>query len=75
MAGLTPRTLQRWHQEGAIKTDRRRREHRLEGTQRTPATRLSSEERDQILDVANAAQFAHLRALRKIPREGIVGWR
>ena len=60
VAGLSLRTLQRWHREGALKTDGRRREHRPEGTQRTPANRLSSEERDQILEVANTAQFAHL---------------
>ena len=65
VAGLSPRTLQRWCREGALKTDGRRREHRPEGTQRTPANRLSSEERDQILEVANTAQFAHLGDFRE----------
>jgi putative transposase len=67
VAGLSLRTLQRWHREGALKTDGRRREHRPEGAQRTPANRLSSEERDQILEVANTAQFAHLSPHQIVP--------
>ncbi|MBS1202704.1 MAG: integrase [Chromatiaceae bacterium] len=67
VAGLTSRTLQRWHRGGALKTDGRRREHRPEGTQRAPANRLSSEERDQILEVANTAQFAHLSPHQIVP--------
>ena len=49
VAGLTARTLQRWRQEGALKADGRRREHRPQGTQRTPANRLSDRERGAIL--------------------------
>jgi putative transposase len=67
VAGLSLRTLQRWHREGVLKTDGRRREHRPEGTQRTPANRLSSEERDRILEVANTAQFAHLSPHQIVP--------
>jgi putative transposase len=67
VAGLTSRTLQRWHREGALKTDGRRREHRLEGTQRIPINRLSPAERAEILAVANQPQFAHLCPHQIVP--------
>lgn len=67
VAGLSPRTLQRWCREGALKTDGRRREHRLEGTQRIPANRLSPAERAEILAVANQPRFAHLCPHQIVP--------
>ena len=67
VAGLSARTLQRWRQDGAIKADGRRREHRPQGTQRTPANRLSDRERAAILDIANQAQFAHLSPHQIVP--------
>jgi transposase InsO family protein len=67
VAGLSARTLQRWRQEGALKADGRRREHRPQGTQRTPANRLSDRERAAILDIANQAQFAHLSPQQIVP--------
>jgi len=64
--GLTPRTLQRWRQEGAIRPDRRQRAHR-EGPVRTPANALSPAERDALLTVANQPPFAHLCPHQIVP--------
>ena len=58
--GLTPRTLQRWRQAGAITADARRREHRAADAVRLPANRLSQAERETLLNVANQPEFAHL---------------
>lgn len=65
--GLTPRTLQRWRQESAIRPDRRQREHRAEGRVRTPANALSPAERDALVNVANQPQFAHLSPHQIVP--------
>ncbi len=56
--GLTPRTFQRWHRSETLKADARRREHRPEGRAYNPANRLSQQERDALLDVANEPRFA-----------------
>jgi transposase InsO family protein len=65
--GLTPRTLQRWRQGGAIAPDARRREHRAPEAVRTPANRLSPAERDALLTVANGPEFAHLCPHQIVP--------
>ena len=65
--GLTPRTLQRWRQEGAISADARRREHRAPEAVRTPANALSPAERDTLLSVANQPAFAHLCPHQIVP--------
>jgi putative transposase len=65
--GLTPRTLQRWRQAGAIAADARRREHRAVDAVRTPANRLSAAERDALLTVANQPEFAHLCPHQIVP--------
>jgi hypothetical protein len=52
--------LQRWRQDGALKVDRRRLEHRPAEAVRTSANRLSDQERAAILEVANQPQLAHL---------------
>ena len=65
--GLTPRTLQRWRQAGAITADARRREHRAVDAVRTPANRLSAAERDALLKVANQPEFAHLCPHQIVP--------
>jgi len=65
--GLTPRTLQRWRQAGAIAGDARRREHRAPEAVRVPANRLSSAERDTLLSVANQPEFAHLCPHQLVP--------
>ena len=65
--GLTPRTLQRWRQAGAITADARRREHRAPEAVRIPANRLSQAEREALLDVANQPEFAHLCPHQLVP--------
>ena len=65
--GLTPRTLQRWRQAGAITADARRREHRAADAVRIPANRLSPAERQTLLNVANQPEFAHLCPHQLVP--------
>ena len=65
--GMTPRTLQRWRQAGAITADARRREHRAPEAVRIPANRLSPTERAALLDVANQPEFAHLCPHQLVP--------
>jgi transposase InsO family protein len=65
--GLSERTLQRWRQEGAVKGDGRCREHRAEGRGHAPANRLSPEEQEEILAVANQPQFASLSPHQIVP--------
>lgn len=67
VAGLTPRTLQRWCRQGPLKADARRREHRAQESARIPANRLSQEERAELLAVANQAEFAHLSPHQIVP--------
>ena len=65
--GLTPRTLQRWRQAGAITADARRRTHRAADAVRIPANRLSQAERETLLNVANQPEFAHLCPHQLVP--------
>lgn len=65
--GVSPRTLQRWGRQDAPAGDRRRREHRNPETARTPANRLSPAERDAVLEVANAPEFASISPHRIVP--------
>ncbi len=58
--GLTLRTYRRWHRGGTLKADARRREHRPETRRYDPPNRLSPDERDLVLEVANAPRFASL---------------
>jgi transposase InsO family protein len=67
LAQLSPRTLQRWRQAGALTADRRRREHRPAGPRQAPANRLCEAERRQLLEVANAPAFAHLSPHQIVP--------
>jgi putative transposase len=64
---LSERTLQRWRREGAIKGDGRSREHRAEGNVRTPANRLSRQEQEAVLAVANEPRFASLSPHQIVP--------
>jgi putative transposase len=60
---LSPRTVQRWRQDGAIKADGRK-----AGAQsRIPANKLADKERAEILATANDPQFAHLPPSQIIP--------
>ncbi len=60
VAGITPRTLQRWQGGDTLRGDARRREHRPEGRLYTPANRLSQGERDAALATLNEPRFASL---------------
>jgi putative transposase len=60
---ISPRTLQRWREEGAVKTDGRLQA----GQQREPANKLSEVERRQILAVANEPEFACMPPNQIVP--------
>ncbi len=62
--GLSPRTVQRWRQDGTVKIDGRK-----AGAQgRIPANRLTESERAEILATANAPRFAHLPPSQIVPQ-------
>jgi len=60
---ISPRTLQRWREEGEVKADGRQQA----GQQREPANKLSEEERLQILAIANAPEFACIPPSQIVP--------
>jgi len=60
---ISPRTLQRWRENGEVKADGRKHA----STRSEPANKLSEHERRQILDVANTPQFAHLPPSQIVP--------
>lgn len=60
---LSARTLQRWREDGEVKADGRK----AAGAQREPANKLSQHERQQILDVANAPEFAAMAPSQIVP--------
>ncbi len=60
---IAPRTLQRWREDGEVKTDGRKQA----GACRTPANKLSEQERRQVLDTANDQEFAHLPPSQIVP--------
>jgi hypothetical protein len=60
---LSPRTVQRWQEEGEIKVD-----GRLKAAQgRVPANKLSAEDRQAILEIANRPEFASLPPSQIVP--------
>lgn len=61
VVGLSARTLQRWQDERAAPVDRR-----TQGRQ-APAHQLSQAEREQIVQIANSAQFGHLPPSQIVP--------
>lgn len=61
--GLSARTLQRWREAGQVKADGRKEA----GTQREPANKLSEQERQQILEIANATEFASMPPSQIVP--------
>jgi transposase InsO family protein len=65
--GLSERTLQRWRRDGAIAGDGRTREHRADGSARSPANRLSEHEQAAVLAAANAPRFASLSPHQIVP--------
>ncbi len=60
---ISPRTLQRWREEGEVKVDGRKEA----GAQREPANKLSEHERQQILSVVNEPEFAHMPPSQIVP--------
>jgi putative transposase len=62
LLGITPRTLQRWRQNGELLDDARRTRSYV------PANKLSDQERDEIIAVANSAKFAHLPPSQIVPQ-------
>jgi putative transposase len=60
---LSPRTVQRWRQDGTVKADGRK-----AGAQgRVPVNKLTAAEREELLATANAPQFAHLAPNQIVP--------
>ena len=61
LLGIAPRSLQRWRQPGEVKHDGR--------TTRVyvPENKLSDQEREQVLAMANSAEFAHLPPSQIVP--------
>lgn len=62
--GVSARSLQRWTEGGGVKEDGRL----AAGQVRTPANKLSREERQRIVATANSAEFASLPPSQIVPR-------
>jgi hypothetical protein len=62
LLGIAPRTLQRWRQCGELLDDARRTRSLV------PANKLSDQKREQIITVANSAEFAHLPLNQIVPQ-------
>lgn len=60
---ISPRTLQRWQEEGEVKADGRKEA----GTRHEPANKLSEHERRQILEIANEPGFAQMPPSQIVP--------
>ena len=63
VVGISVRTLQRWREPGEVKADGRQQAAAC----REPANKLSEHERQQILEIANAPQFAALPPSQIVP--------
>lgn len=63
LLGISPRTLQRWRQDGEVKSDGRKEA----AQQREPANKLSEQERQQILAIANSEGFAQMPPSQIVP--------
>ena len=63
VVGLSPRTVQRYRQDGQIKADGRK----AAAIGRVPANSLSEDERAEILAIANQPQYAHLPPGQIVP--------
>jgi putative transposase len=62
--GISVRSLQRWQEHGEVRTDGRL----AAGQMRTPANKLSPEERQRIAATANSAGFSSLPPSQMVPR-------
>jgi transposase InsO family protein len=63
VVAISPRTLQRWREEGEVKADGRQEA----AQQREPANKLSEDERRQILAIANEPKFARMPPSQIVP--------
>ncbi len=63
LLGISPRTLQRWREEGQVKADGRKEASQ----QREPANKLCEHERQQILAIANQPEFARMPPSQIVP--------
>jgi putative transposase len=63
LAGVTPRTLQRWRAQGAEGGEDRRR-----GPNKAPRNKLSDAEREHILEVVNSEPYRDLSPKQIVPR-------
>jgi len=61
--GISPRTLQRWREDGGVKADARQQA----AQRRTPANKLSEYERQRMLAVANSEEFAPMPPSQIVP--------
>jgi putative transposase len=62
LLGIAPRTLQRWQQCGELLEDARRTRSQV------PANKLSDQEREQLIAVANRKEFADLPPSQIVPQ-------
>lgn len=60
--GISVRTYQRWTREGGVQCDAR-----AEATRKTPANKLSDEERARILEICNSPEYANLAPSQIVP--------
>ena len=63
VVGLSPRTVQRYRQDGHVKADGRK----AAAVDRIPANKLSENERTEILAIANQPRYAHLSPGQIVP--------
>ncbi len=61
--GISPRTYQRWTEEGGVKVDQRPLAKRPD-----PKNKLSNEERKKVLEVANSKKYASLPPSQIVPK-------
>jgi transposase InsO family protein len=63
IAGISPRTIQRYHRDDTVKSDGRKAAASL----RIPANKITEEERSEILRVANSPQFENKPPSQIVP--------
>jgi transposase InsO family protein len=63
IAGISPRTIQRYRLHGEVKADGRK----AAASQRTPANKITEEERSEILRVANSPEFENKPPSQIVP--------
>ena len=63
LIAISPRTLQRWRDDGGVKADGRQ----AAADQRAPANKLSEQERHQILMIANRPEYARMPPSQIVP--------